>query len=83
MTPKDASCKENENKVRRNLYSDLGGKTLTRKLSIGDNVRITKKKKTFDNEYTLRWTEEVFKIYKIQLTITVTYKIDDFTSFHK
>ena len=44
MTPKEASRKKNENKVWRNLYPEFGGKTLTQKFSIGDNVRITKKK---------------------------------------
>ena len=29
----------------------------------------------FDKGYTQRWTEEVFTISKIQLTIPVTYKI--------
>ena len=45
MTPNEASRKENENKVWRNLYPELGGKTLSPKFSIGDNVRITKKRK--------------------------------------
>ena len=49
-------------------------KSLASKFSIGDHVRITKKKKTFYKGYTKRWTEEVFKISKIQLTIPVTYK---------
>ena len=66
-----------ENKVWRNLYPEFGGVTLTPKFSIGDNVRITKEKKTFDNGYTQRWTEEIFTISKIQLTIPVTYKITD------
>ena len=44
MTPKEASRKENENKVWRNLYPEFGGKTLTPKFSIGDHVRITNKK---------------------------------------
>ena len=44
MTPKEASRKENENKVWTNLYPEYGGKTLAPKFSIGDNVRITKKK---------------------------------------
>ena len=48
MTPNEAGRKENENKVWRNLYPELGGKTLSPKFSIGDNVRITKKKKIFD-----------------------------------
>ena len=40
---KEASRKENENKVWRNLYPEFGGKTLAQKLSIGDHFRITKK----------------------------------------
>ena len=51
---------------------------MTPKFSIGDHVRITKKKKIFDKGYTERWTEEVFTISKIQLTIPVTYKITDY-----
>ena len=78
MTPNEESRKENENIVWRNLYSELGGKTLTPKFSIGDHVRITKKKKKFDKGYTQIWTEEVFTISKIHLTIPVTYKITDY-----
>ena len=62
MSPKEASRKENENKVRRNLYPEFGGKTLAPKFLIGDNVRITKKKMC--KGYTQRWTKEVFKIRK-------------------
>ena len=43
MTPKEASRKENEKKVWRNLYLEFDGKTLTPTFSIGDNVRITRK----------------------------------------
>ena len=56
----------------------MGGKTISPKFSIGYNVKMTKKKKIFDKGYTERWTEEVFKITKIQLTIPVTYKITDY-----
>ena len=78
MSPVEASVKKNENKVCRYLYPEFGGKTVTPKFSIGDNVRITKKKNLFDKGYTQKWTEEVFKISKIQLTIPVTYKITDY-----
>ena len=74
MTPIEASREVNENKVWRNLYPEFCGKTLIPKFSIGDNVRITKKKNIFDKGYTQRWMEEVFTISKIQLTIPVTYK---------
>ena len=76
MTQKEACRKENENKVWRNLYPEFGGKTLTPKFSI--DVRITKNKNLFDKGHTQWWTEEVFKISKIQLTIPVTYKITDY-----
>ena len=44
MSPAEASLKKNENKVWRNLYPEFGGKTMTPKFSISDNVRITKKR---------------------------------------
>ena len=78
MTLKEASRKENENKVWRNLYPEFGGKILASKFSIGDHIRITKKSKTFDKVYTQRWTEEVFKTSKMPLTIPVTYTITDY-----
>ena len=54
ITPKEASRKENKNKVWRKLYPEFCGKTLTPKFSIGDHVRITKKKKTLDKGYIQR-----------------------------
>ena len=64
MNTKEASRKENENKVCRTSYPELGDKTITPKFSVGDNVKITKKKKTFDKGYTQRWTEEVLNFLK-------------------
>ena len=69
MTPIEASREVNENKIWRNLYPEFDGKTLIPKFS---------KKKIFDKGYTQRWTEEVFKISKIQLTIPATYNITDY-----
>ena len=77
MTPKEVCIKENENKVWRNLYPEFGGKSMAPKFSFGDNVRITKKMKTFDKKYTQRWKEEVFKISKIKFITLVTYQITD------
>ena len=65
MTPNEASRKENENKVWRNLCPELSGKTLSLKFSIGDNVRITKKKKIFAEGYTQRWTEQFLQFLKL------------------
>ena len=77
MFPVEASQKNNENKIFRNLYPHFVGKTLTPYFSVGDNVRITKKRNLFEKGFTPRWTEEVFTINKIILTIPTTYKITD------
>ena len=50
MTRQEAIREENENKVWRNLYPEFGGKTLAPKFSIGDHVRITKKRKQLIND---------------------------------
>ena len=77
MTPVEASLRKNENKVFRNLYADFGGKNPTPKFLVGDNVRITNKYHLFEKGFTPRYTEKVFQIPKIVLTIPITYKIID------
>ena len=78
MTPVEASKKKNELTVCKNLYPDcLKNIDINPKFSIGDKVRISKKKKTFETGYTTRWTEEIFTITKINHTSPVTYKIAD------
>ena len=76
MRPVDASKSANANIVRMNLYPELP-RAKKPKLKVGDNVRITKKKKTFEKGYTPRWTEEIFTVTKILYTNPVTYKISD------
>ena len=78
LTPIDASKEENELTVWRNLYPDrFKINELTPKFSVGDEVRITKKKKVFEKGYTTRWTEEIFTIKEIQNTNPITYKLKD------
>ena len=78
MTPVDASKKKNELTVWRNLYPDhLEICDIKPKFSVGDKVRISKKKKTFEKGYTTRWTEEIFTIVEVKHTSPVTYKIAD------
>ena len=76
MTPVQASKKENELGVWRNLYPEhLEIRDIKPKFSIGDKVRISKKKKTFEKGYTTRWTEEIFTIVEVKRTQPPTYKI--------
>ncbi|XP_065642089.1 uncharacterized protein LOC136073793 [Hydra vulgaris] len=83
MTLAEASDKKNENivwlningKVRSNPIKEVA-ESPKLKFSIGNEVRITKKKESFE-KYTPRWTEEVFTVSQIQCTDPPTYKITD------
>ena len=78
MTPVEASKKKNELTSWKNLYPNrLDIIDINPKFSIGDKVRISKKKALFEKGYTTRWTEEVFTITKINRTSPITYKIAD------
>ena len=65
MKPIDASLKVNENIVRNNLYNfKITNKKP--KFSIGDRVRISLLKNTFEKSYTSNWSEELFIIDNIK-----------------
>ena len=78
MTPAKASMKVNERVVWMNLYGGLYPEPGRPKFTVGDRVRITKKKKTFEKGYTPRWTEEIFTVSQVQYTDPPTYKITDY-----
>ena len=76
MTLVNATKKENELRVWKNLYPDhLEIDDIKPEFSVGDGVRISKKKKTFEKGYTTRLTEEIFTIVEVKRTSPVTYRI--------
>ena len=77
-TPIEASKKVNEKIVWMNLNGNETINQIKPKFAVGDKVRITKKKKTFEKGYTPRWTEEVFTVSQVQYTDPPTYKITDY-----
>ena len=68
-----------ENKIYKNLYK-LFPIIKEPKYSVGDRVKISRKKGKFEKGYTCNWFEEVFTISKIQLTDPITYKITDYNN---
>ena len=74
VTTVKASKKENELTV---YPEHLEIRDINPKFSVGDKVRISKKKKTFEKGYTTRWIEEIFTIAEVQRTQPLTYKIAD------
>ncbi|XP_065645501.1 uncharacterized protein LOC136075975 [Hydra vulgaris] len=77
MTPVEARDKKNEKIFWLNLNGNVRSESVRPKFSIGDKVRITKKKGTFEKGYTPRWTEEVFTVSQVQFTDPPTYKITE------
>ena len=81
MTPVEASKKENEGLV----YYTINNKRIREryiqnkkpKFKINDHVRIKRTKKHFDKGYDKRWSDEIYLIYKINLTLPPTYKIKE------
>ena len=57
--------------------SDARNLATTPKFHVGDKVRITRKKGTFENGFTPNWTEEAFTISSVKATKPPTYTIKD------
>ena len=77
MKPKDAVNIKNTVKVYNALYGNYKVIYPFFKFDIGDKVRISKKKRTFEKGYTPNWSEELFVIDKQFDTSPVTYKLKD------
>lgn len=75
LRPSDVTS-ETQEKVWLKLYN----KPFTSKLpqfKIGDHVRVSKSRKTFDKGYLPRWSTELFVVKKVKNTVPVTYEIAD------
>ena len=78
MTPSEASKEENFTKVYKKLYENYYNQEVDKpKLKLGDRVRISKVKGTFEKGYLPNWSEEIFKIKEVLITKPITYKLED------
>ncbi|CAB4033161.1 uncharacterized transposon-derived [Paramuricea clavata] len=77
MRPVDVN-EDNESIVWQKLYGEESDKSVRFKFNIGDQVRISKARRTFKKGYLPNWTEEVFTITKRVLRRPPVYKIADF-----
>ena len=75
MTPNEASKIKNKNLVlQRLLNGPLPSKP---KFKINDVVRVSRYRGTFDKGYLPNWTEEYFRIVKIENTAPPVYELAD------
>ena len=75
MKPVDASKKSNENIVRKNYNFEII--TNKKKFKIGDKVRISLLKNTFEKGYTSNWSEQIYVIYDIKSSNVHYYYLKD------
>ena len=73
MKPADVD----EEHIANIFFNSLPNLKKTIKLSNGDRVRILIKKNQFAKEFEKSWSEEIFKIKRIQNTNPITYLIED------
>jgi len=79
MTPVEASKDKNQIPVFLNLTKPNKKRdNLEPKFKVGDLVRISRLKETFEKGYAPTFTYEVFKVSKVIDTSPVTYKIEDY-----
>ena len=73
------SKSENEVPVYNNIMKKPKATTSTKvKFKVGDKVRISKIKQTFDKGYDNNWSFEVFTVNQVLDTVPITYKLKDF-----
>ena len=75
MKPVDASKKSNENIVRKNYNFEITDKKP--KFSIGDKVKVSLSKNTFEKGYTSNWSEQIYVIDDIKTSNVHYYYLKD------
>ena len=73
--PPSKVSKKNEKEIYERMYPLEKFKLEKPTLTIGDRVRITRKKDVFGNKYSRNWSTEIFVVTKIHFTDPITYSI--------
>ena len=73
LTPSDARNPAKYQHIHNALYAKVN----TRKFDVGDEVRISRQKGTFEKGFTSNWTEEVVTISSVKATKPPTYTNKD------
>ena len=69
----------NVGQVRRKLYGNSWAKPITElKFKLGNQVRISKSRRTFKKGYLPSWTQEIFTVTKIIPRVPPVYRLQDY-----
>jgi hypothetical protein len=79
MAPNDVN-ESNQSKLFDQLYETKALKKVDAPLHVGDLVRISKTRTSFERGYTPNWTREIFRIVEVMINERpVVYKIEDYS----
>ena len=77
MRPVDASKKKMNQRFGK-IFSEMMKKLGNlKKIKIGETVRISRIKGIFEHGFLPNWTEQIYKIHKINKSEPVTYTLED------
>ena len=87
MAPADVN-KDNEKTLRWNLYAPYNAKNIKLykkfKYTVGDTVRLSRKRTRMDREYDERWTNEIFRVRRrFYNKGIIQYKVEDYSGIGK
>ena len=78
MTPSDASKKKNEAQIHESVFSEKPRKKKHKpKYKVGDIVRISRWKGTFEKGFAPNWSTEIFMVRKVFPTIPPMFQLED------
>ena len=77
LTQAEARDPSNYKHVFRAMYGKIRPAPPPAKFHVGGKVRISRKKDTFEKEFTPNWTEEVFTVSEVKHTNLITYSVKD------
>ena len=69
--------KKTYDKVFTNLYGKCTGRVVPPKFKIGDKVRVSRYKSTFEKGYEMTFHNEIYTIYKVYVGSPTVYKLID------
>jgi Integrase core domain len=78
LKPDEVNSKNIEKKLLNTVYKLNPVEMKPPKFKINDRVRISKSKSVFAKGYTQNWSNEIFKIVKVQNTTPHTYLLKDY-----
>ena len=76
IKPSEVNIK-NEKQILKDIYTVKPKEILKTKFKVDDFVRVSKQKSQFAKGYTQNWSNELFKIFKVQKTLPPTYLLRD------